>query len=275
MISLARLTPGAIAVAFAASLSAQTYLLDFNTTDTSGYPQGASAWNIYATPADINGSAIKSTTGSTAAGLTLSKSGTMTDSTQGGTTGVFGNTTGGPSWLTNNGTLGNTSAAGDYFFTNTNTSAVADSFTITVGGLVAGSTVSLDLWMSRASGQGGDGYFDYSLDGGASWQGFNVAEKNGALSTDVYWAGKITSSTIYRAYTDGWAAGRYMTSQSVVATGTTLLFRATDTGSGTTWTGIGAVQLQVSAVPEPHAYAAVFAAVAFVYGATRRRRAVK
>src|SRR5687767_6610038 len=80
MISLARFTPGAIAVALATSLSAQTYLLDFNTADPSGYPQGSSAWNIYAAPTDINGSVIKSTTGSTAAGLTLSKAGTMTDS---------------------------------------------------------------------------------------------------------------------------------------------------------------------------------------------------
>jgi hypothetical protein len=269
MISLARFTPGAIAVAFATSLSAQTYLLDFNTADTSGYPQGSSAWNIYAAPTDINGGLIKSTTGSTAAGLTLSKSGTMTDSANSGSVNVFGNTTGGPSWLTNNGTLGNTGAAGDYFYTSTN--STVDSFTMTVGGLTAGSAVTLDLWMSRSSGAGGDGFFDYSMDGGGSWTGFKVAEKSGVLSTDAYWSGNTTASTTYRAYTDGWVGARYMTSQSVVMTGTTLIFRATDATTTGGWTGIGAVQLQVSAIPEPHTYAAAFGAVAFVYGATRRR----
>ena len=109
---------------------------------------------------------------------------------------MFYNTTGGPSWATDDGSLGNLSAVGDYFFTSTSTSG-EQTFTMTLGGLTPGNTVALDLWFSRnGTFAYGSGYFDYSTDGGANWTGFAVLNKDGTACTANGWDTNDTVSAV-------------------------------------------------------------------------------
>ena len=260
----------ALSIAFGslASLAhgAQVYLMDFNThTDaTSTHPGGAAAWNIYAAPADINNGLIKDTSGSTASGIRLNKSGTLADS---GNTGAaaFDNPTGGPSWVTNDGSLADTGVAADYFFTST--SDASNLFTMTFSGLAGGTTVSLDLFFSRANATG-NGFYSYSLDGGSTWVGLNVLEKNGALSTDSRWASSNTLATMFRGNEDGNDNGRYMaTGEVLIGAPGTIQFKVQD-DAATGWAGISAARLTV--IPEPST-AALLAGVAG-FATLRRRR---
>ena len=222
---------------------AEIFLMDFNTTDTGSYPGGSSAWNIYAAPSNINGGLIKDTSGFTAAGVTLSVTGTITDSGNGNTA-VFNNATGGPAWVTTDGSLANTGAAGDYFYTST--AAGSHSFTMTLANLTRGNTISLDLWTSRVNSTG-IGLFDYSVDGGATWNGFTVLAKDGSLATDGGWDTHDTTTQSFHLVNDGNNSARYMTTGDIVLPGTTLSFRTSNAGA---WTAIGAARL---IVPEPSA----------------------
>lgn len=252
----------------ASSAFGAQYLMDFNshTGGTSSHPGGAAAWNIYAAPADISGGGIKDSTGSTAAGLTFNKSGTITDSNNTGAL-AFNNATGGPSWVTDDGALGNTGAAADYFYTSLTTGS--QSFTMTFSGLASGSVVSLDLFFSRADANSGNGFYSYSLDGGATWLGLNVLEKNGSLSTDARWASSNTLAAMFRGQEDGNNQARYMNASDLtIGASGTLQFKVQDDAGGG-WAGINAARLTV--IPEPST-AALLAGVACV--ATFRRRRV-
>lgn len=246
------------------SASAATYLVDFNTTDGGSYPGGSSAWNIYATPADINGSAIHDTSSPTPTSVTLNKSGTIADSSNGGAA-VFNNATGGPSWVTTDGSLTNTGAAGDYFFTST--SVNHESFTITFGGLSPNQIAYVDMWHSRVTATS-EGLYEYSLDGGATWSGFTVLEKDGSASTGDGWVGNTTKTKGFQGIRDGNNNARYMHVGGLTLTGSTLLVRTTDTEVAGSWSAIGAIRLTV--IPEPSA-AALMAIQALTL--LRRRRA--
>ena len=250
----------------ARSQAAQIYLLDFNshTGGTSAFPGGSSAWNSYETPGNINGSVIKDITGSTAAGITLQKTGSLTDSGNTGTA-AFNNSTGGPSWVTTDGSLANTGAAADYFFTST--AGASHTFTLTLAGMTQGTQVSLDLWFSRANAAG-NGFFDYSLDGGTTWTGFNVLEKNGAAATANSWGTNTTGEQMFRGQQDGNDAARYMNAGNLtIGSGGSLLIRSTDDAGGG-WTGISAAQLTV--IPEPASSGLICGALALAM--IRRRR---
>jgi len=225
------------------------YLMDFNTSfsATNGYPLGQSAWNIYAAPANVNGSSIQDTAGSTAAGITLSVSGSITDSGTSGTA-VFSNALGGASWITGSGAMSNTAAISDYFFTDNNVAVHTNIFTLS--NLTAGVLVSIDIHMSRISGQGGHGRFDYSLDNGSTWTGFTVMEPNDSVTTSDGWNTNTTATKTFDAFNDGYAAARYMSSGFVVLSTNTLRFRVTD-APGSSYSGITAARLTVVGAPPP------------------------
>ncbi|WP_309387445.1 PEP-CTERM sorting domain-containing protein [Cerasicoccus frondis] len=251
------------------SAQADVFLIDFNNVaNSNGYPGGASAWNAYTAPSGVNGSQIADTIGSTGMGLTLNHSGTMTDSSNGNAN-TFNNATGGPSWVTTDGSLANTAAAADYFFTSTN---VDTDFTITFGNLTPGDTVDIDLWMSRNSTSGSYGFYEYSLDGGVSWFGLNVLEKDGTATSAAYWVGNTTQDVVFRALEDGNDAARYMNVAGVTVGGAgTLDVRVNDSSAGS-WAGLAAARLTVTPVPEPSTYAMLLgvAVLGIVY--VRRRR---
>ncbi|GEM_PF-5485606 len=276
MRSSSLITPRALgmiaALAFAPlAASGQTFLIDFNTTATSGgYPGGAAAWNAYAAPANVTGT-IKDSTGAASTisiGLSATGVGTIgpSDSTQG--TQIDANV-GGPSWLTTGPGYTDTQA-GDYFFSS-NEGSGDDALIVTFSGLTPGAIVSVDLWMGRISGQGGDGRFTYSLNGGTTTAGFNVLEKNGAAAGDI-WAGTNTKDTTFRAFDDGRNLGRYMSITGLtVDSGGNLIITAAD-APGSSYTGIAAIQLTVSNIPEPTTYAALLGVGALGLCAMRRRR---
>ncbi|WP_269540494.1 PEP-CTERM sorting domain-containing protein [Cerasicoccus fimbriatus] len=252
-----------------ASAQADVFLIDFNNVaNSNGYPGGASAWNAYTAPSGVNGSLISDTTGSTGMGLTLNHSGTMTDSTNGNAN-TFNNATGGPSWVTTDGSLANTAAAADYFFTST--SADTD-FTITFGNLTPGDTVDIDLWMSRNSTSNSEGFYEYSLDGGTSWFGLNVLEKDGTATSATYWVGNNTQTEVFRAVQDGNDAARYMNMGGLTVGGAgTLDVRVNDASSGG-WAGLAAARLTVTPVPEPSTYAMLLGVAVLGITYVRRRR---
>lgn len=225
-----------------------TYLVDLNTTaEAAGgvyadHPGGAAAWNIYATPGDIDGSAIADTTGSRATGIFLDISGTVTDSTT-KVTDIFNNPTGGPAWVTTDGELKNAAAAADYFYTRVNEEGI-QSFTLTFGNLKPGNHASIDVWFSRVNG--GSGLYDYSLDSGKTWLPFTVLEKDGAISTTDGWDGKNTATRRFSGITDGNRKARYMNASGVVLTGPALQIRVTDDSEDKgCWSAISAVRLQI------------------------------
>ncbi len=150
------------------------------------------------------------------------------------------NATGGPSWVTTDGSLANTGAAADGFFTGSN-------FTLTLGNLTAGQNVSLNLFASRDSASS-VGYYEYSLNGGDTWLGFNVFEKNGAAATTDGWNSNTTASQTYNNQSQGFTLARYMGTNTVALTGTTLQVRVTNTSG---FALLNAIQLTTNVVPEP------------------------
>lgn len=252
-------------------LQGQVFLIDFNdTANANGYPGGASAWNAYDDPSDVTGASIQDSTGSSALGVTLSYSGTMTNSNNGNAN-TFNNASGGPSWVTTDGSLNNTAAAADYFFTSIN----ADTdFTVTLGNLNEGDTVNLDLWMSRVSSSGSLGFYEYSLDGGSTWSGFNVLNKDGTPATARSWDTNTTQSQTFLAEIDGNDNARYMNVGALtVGELGTVDVRVNDTSSGN-WAGLGAMRMTLTPVPEPATYAMLLsiAVLGIVYVRRRQRR---
>lgn len=227
--------------------AATTLLLDFNTTEGVGAVGGT--WNAYATPANINGSALLNS-GGTTTGVTLSVSGTISDNANTGTA-VFDNNAVGlvglPAWVTS---ATDNGASGDNFFTS-NTGAVQHSFTLTFGGLTAGDSFSLDMLASRNSGSG-RGFFEYSLDGGNTWAGFKVMNPDGTAATAAGWSGNDTQSQVFSLQSDGFTAHRYLNVSNVTLTGTTLAVRVMDGDAvATTFNALNAARLTITAVPEP------------------------
>lgn len=246
---------------------AETFLVDFNTTDSGSYPGGSNAWNIYTTPAEVNGSAIHNDYSLAPTSVTLNKSGTITDSGNGGAA-VFNNASGGPSWVTTDGSLANTGAAGDYFFTSTNTNN--ESFTMIFSGLTPGEAANLDVWTSRVTATS-EGFYEYSLDGGSSWSGFTVLEKDGSASTGDGWTGMNTQVKGFQGIRDGNNNARYMSVSNLLLTGSTLSVRTTDTEGAGTWSAIGAIRLSV--VPEPGTIGLALATMSGLALRRPRRRA--
>ena len=245
---------------------AQTvYLLDFNTTSSDSLPGGASAWNQFAAPSNVTG-IIADTNGSTAGGITVSQTGMNYSGASGAD--VFNNPTGGPSWVTTDGSLGDTGAAADGFFTAVNG---INSMELTFSGLNAGSVVSLDLWASRDASNPSTvtGYYSYSLDGGTTWQGFNVLEKDGTASTANGWDTNDTLSQVFGAETDAFDNARYMNIDNIVLTGDSLIVRAEDPADKR-FVMLNAARLTI--IPEPSTYAIAFGLLALCGAMLRRRK---
>lgn len=241
------LTLAAIILGATCTASAQTFLLDFNTTAGDGGPNGI--WNVYAGTADINGGVLLNSAGVPSL-LTLSKSGTMTDSGNGGPATIFDNTVPDslPSWVTSS---TDNRASGDYFFTAV--SATADTFTLTIANLTPGSTFSLDLLASRNDANLPGGLYEYSLGGGV-WTGFTVLNSDGSLATTADWNQFNTQTQAFNNKTQGYDLHRYMNVSNVTLTGTTLQIRVTDSALedasiNTSYTVLNAVRLSI--VPEP------------------------
>ncbi len=243
---------------------AETFLVDFNTLDSSGYVGGT--WNAYAEPSDVDGSTIVNNAGIGSA-YTLSYSGLMQDSSNGGTL-AFNNATGGPSWATTDGSLSNTSAVADYFYTSTTSQT---SFTVTFGSLTPGDTANLDLWMSRQNHSQGIGYYSYSLDGGTTFSGFNVLEKDGSAATTNGWDTNNTKDQVFLAKEDGNVLARYMNINSLtIGAPGTLQVKVEDVSSDD-WAALSAMQLTV--IPEPSTFAMlIVAGMGLLITRQRRRR---
>jgi len=236
-----------------ADVRADIYLIDLNTAQASGGYPDTSVWNIFSAPASVTG-ALTNNAGSSAAGISISiKAGSViTDSGANGSA-TYNTSVGGPAWVSGPSPHTNTQAAGDYFFT-ANNGLVRDSFTIVFSGLTLGDSVSLDLWASRQTGQNGNGLYSYSLDGGASSNGFFVLEQNGTATSDAYWTGNNTMTTTFRVGTDAYDNGRYMNISDVVLSGSTLEVTVLDDPSDP-FSVLSAMRLEVTAVPEPSSVA--------------------
>lgn len=244
---------------------AETFLIDLNTTSSPTTPTVGGTWNVYAAPADVNGGILKNATGANTT-ATLSISGTFSDSTNGGSA-VFNNTSPDslPSWATSSTDNG---ASGDYFYTNT--SATADSFTLTIANLTPGNTFSLDLLASRQDANA-SGLYEYSLNGGTTWSGFTVLNSNGTLATTDGWNTNNTQTQAFHNSAQGFSLHRYMNASGGTLTGSTLQIRTTDSTLGTTGTGTYSVinAVRVTVVPEPSTMA--FMVLGLTALASRRR----
>lgn len=224
---------------------AVTYLVDLNTN--SNLPAGGAGgtWNAYIAPANITGGTLVDSTGA-ASLVTLSVSGTISDNTSNFGTAVFDPNQAGhvgePAWVSND-------AAGDNFFTNNSTTTAA-SYTLTFGGLTAGSTVSVDLLASRNSGSA-KGFFEYSVDGGGTWLGFNVLNGDGTAAATDGWDANNTQTQAFILQSQGFVLHRYLNVGNVTVPGTTLMVRTTDADAVTsTFSAMNAMQVVVE-VPEP------------------------
>lgn len=225
--------------------AAVTYLVDLNTN--SNLPAGGAGgtWNAYAAPSNITGATLVDSTNAPSP-VTLSVAGTITDNTSNFGTAVFDPNQAGhagePAWVSND-------AAGDNFFTNNSTTTAA-SYTLTFGGLTVGSTVSIDLLASRNS-TSAKGFFEYSVDGGGTWLGFNVLNGDGSVALTDGWDTQTTKTQAYLLQSQGFVLHRYMNASNVTLTGTTLDVRTTDADASTsTFSALNAMQVVVE-VPEP------------------------
>ncbi|MGE9268729.1 MAG: hypothetical protein ACQKBY_11580 [Verrucomicrobiales bacterium] len=240
--------------------------MDLNANNAETPPGGT--WNEFAAPSDINGSTIVDSTNA-ASVVTLNKSGTMTDHGSSGAV-IYDPTTPSenPAWAT---AVGANGAAGDYFYT-ANASTGSDSYTLTYGNLLAGSAVSLDLLASRDSNSA-LGFYDYSLDGGITWSGFNVYNPNGTLATGK-WDGVDTLGEVFLMNGDGHDNHLYMSMSGTLGAGVTdLMVRVTDgnTNQGT-FSGMNALRLTATPAPEPSVFSALVLGLGLM---CRRKRSAK
>jgi hypothetical protein len=181
----------------------------------------------------------------------VSVSGSITDSTNAGTAAIFNNLSPDslPAWATSS--TDNT-ASGDYFYTNTN--AAANSFTLTVSGLTAGDILSLDLLASRNDAAMPGGLYEYSLNEGSSWFGFSVLNSDGSLALTDGWDSFNTQTKAFNNEGQGYNLHRYMNVNGIMATGSTVQLRVTDSALNdatitNSYSVLNAVQLTI--VPEP------------------------
>ena len=246
---------------------AETFLFDFNNTaDANGYVGGPGAWNAYAVPAEVNGSTIANITGDATKGYTLDYTGTMKDSSNGNSN-TFNNSNGGPSWVTTDGSLANTAAAADYFFTNNGSNT---EFTLIIENLTPGDTLSLDLWTTRVSSSSARGFYSYSLDG-TNFFGLNVLEKDGTPSTANNWDTKTTLNQLYSAESQGNNNGRYMNISSLTVGASGTLHLNVNDNTVSEWAPLGAMRLTV--IPEPSTFAMmIVAGMGLLITCQRRRR---
>lgn len=227
--------------------AAVTYLVDLNTNSNLSAGGAGGTWNAYATPGNITGATlVDSTNASSLVTLSVAAGSIITDNTANFGTAVFDPNQAGhagePAWVSND-------AAGDNFFTNNATTTQA-SFTLTFGNLTAGSVVSVDLLASRNSGSA-KGFFEYSVDGGSTWLGFNVLNGDGSAALTDGWDTKNTQTQAFILQSQGFVLHRYMNASNVTLTGTTLDVRTTDADAvSSTFSAMNAMQVVVE-VPEP------------------------
>lgn len=265
-LSVVFLALSAILLTFLATpAKANLFLIDLNTLAGTGALGGT--WNTYAEPDDINGGVLKDSTGSTVAGVTLSRAGTITDSTNSGASDVFDNTNPDslPAWATSS---TDNAASGDYFFTDVKTQTGDDSFILTIDGLTMGRTFSLDLLASRNEGNA-VGFYEYSLNDGTTWNGLAVLNSNGTLATTDGWDTNNTKTQPFEADTQGYDLHRYMSASAVALTGTTLQIRAMDINDTGSYSVLNAIRLNL--VPEPATLGLVLLGLTALVSRRRRR----
>lgn len=243
-----------LACSLTAAASAQVFNVDFNTADGAA---GAD-WNVFADETDVNGSTL--TTSTTATSLvTLSAAGNLVDSKGSN----LSNSANRPSWVT-------VEAGDDFFWTDNNGTGGGESFTLTYGGFTIGHQVSLDVFASRSSASAVYGNYEYSLDDGSNWLGFNVLQSDGTAETNAGWAANDTQSQTFHINDDGYDNGRYMNISDITLTGTTLQVRATENADDDgAYIGINAMRLTV--IPEPSSYALLAGLLGMSYVIIRRR----
>ena len=230
--------------------SAAVYLVDLNTQNATGGAAAGSGgvngtWNRYAAPTNLTGTLVDST--GAGSSITIGRSGTITDSGFGNgaapDTIVFNNNVPNsqPAWATSS---TDNRSSGDYFFTSTG--ADFASYTVNFGGLTPGTSVSIDVLASRNDGLV-KGFYDYSLDGGATFTGFTVLNSDGTPT-----AGRADSKTAqFDAQADGFNNHRYLNFTGTTLPGSTLLVRVTDAQNVVNaFAVINAIRV-ITPVPEP------------------------
>ncbi len=244
----------------ASGVNAAVYKMDFNTVGSSS---AGSSWNVYAAPGNVTGP-LKDTTESTDAGISVSTSGDLEDSTG---TNLYNDN--GPAWLEVDSSIDN--AADNFFWTGLQTAANdGTSFTISFAGLTPGDTASIDLFASRSFGAVLTAFYEYSLDG-STWEGFTVLENTGSAATTDGWNINNTQTQLFNMNLngDGYGLGRYMNASSLTLTGTTLDVRLT-LPDASDWAGINAMQLTV--IPEPSSILMVALGFIGILGYKRRKK---
>lgn len=230
--------------------------VDFNTSDGNA----GAGWNVFADTSDISttpASTALDDNADASTDYTLSATGTFDDSTGANMIGATP-----PSWVS--------AEAGDDFFW-TDSGGNSEFFTLTYGGFTIGDKIDLDIFSSRDSATFSvGGTFEYSLDGGSTWSGFQVLTSAGVLETADGWTGEDTQSKDFSLITDGYDNGRYMNIEGITLTGTTLQVKATELASGNTYTGINAMRLTV--IPEPSTYTLLAGLLGLCSVMLRRRK---
>jgi len=235
------------------SATAQTFNIDLNTANGTA---GAD-WNVFAAPGDINGSTLTPNTGGSS-GVTFSASGNIVDSTGSG----LSNDLNRPSWVS-------AAAGDDFFWTDNNGTGGGESFTLTFDGMAVGSTVSLDVYASRDSTASVFGTYEYSLDGGNSWFGFDVLKNDGSAETADGWDSNDTQSQTFHINNDGYDHGRYLNISEITLTGSSIQVRITENTADDAYIGINAMQLAV--IPEPQSFAMLAGLMCLASVMLRRR----
>jgi hypothetical protein len=250
-------------VAFAFAANAETFLIDFNSADTGGYPD-SSTWNILAEAGDLDGSALENSSGSTASGITLAYSGdTLNVNTRTGTE-VLATAGNAPSWV---GSASATSASSDYFYTSPDYNV--DSGIFTLAGFTEGDQISFDIWASREN-VNSLAYYEYSLDSGITWLGFNVLNSDGSLETEDGWDSNTTQLQYFGGQVDGGSEGRYMNiSDLTIGASGDFQIRVSDDADGT-YVVLNAMRLTV--IPEPSTSVVFLGLLALTLPLIRRNR---
>jgi hypothetical protein len=256
-----KITPLILLASTSSFVSASVYQIDFNTV---GGNAGAD-WNVYSSHTDLVSSTTLTDTDSNDSSIFITASGDIATSNG---TGLYNDN--GPSWLESNGADDN--AADDFFWTTNNGDLdTAQSFTLTFGGLTAGSEISLDLFASRSSSLDVTAYYEYSLDGGTTWYGFTVLESTGTTATTDGWDTANTQTQVFNLDEDGgYEDGRYMNISGITLTDSTLDVRVSVTADAN-YAGINAAQLTI-VIPEPSTYTFLGGSLILAYAVRRRRR---